>query len=280
MIDLAPYRIEGPALISFSGGRTSAMMLKRIVEAHGGQLPDDIIVGFANTGKEAEATLRFVHEVETRWGVRVHWIEFQTDLRSVGPAGRFVEVGYNSASRAGEPFERLIERKQMVPTVTTGRSCTERLKVMALQDLVEAKLGLVPGQFVEVIGFRSDEDDRRKRLTATARNEARRFAFPLLSAGVRKADVFAFWAAQPFDLDLPRGFGNCDHCPFVGLKNRIARARRDPAGVAQWAKWELAKGVHMGKTYSFVEVLGLVAQSPELLPDDDADVECVGFCGS
>jgi hypothetical protein len=36
----------------------------------------------------------------------------------------------------------------------------------------------------------------------------------------------------------------------------------------------------MGKTYSFVEVLGLVAQSPELLPDDDADVECVGFCGS
>jgi len=50
-------------------------MLWNILQAHGGALPADIRVCFANTGKEREETLRFVHECETRWGVRVHWIE-------------------------------------------------------------------------------------------------------------------------------------------------------------------------------------------------------------
>jgi hypothetical protein len=94
-----PYLIKGPALISFSGGRTSAYMLKMILDAHGGTLPDDVHVCFANTGKEREETLRFVHECASRWNVRVRWLEFATDLRSVGAAGRFEEVGYNSASR-------------------------------------------------------------------------------------------------------------------------------------------------------------------------------------
>lgn len=71
----SPFYITGPALISFSGGRTSAYMLFMILCAHGGVLPDDVYVVFANTGKEREETLRFVHEVEVRWGVRVWWIE-------------------------------------------------------------------------------------------------------------------------------------------------------------------------------------------------------------
>ena len=45
-----PYLIHGPALISFSGGRTSGYMLKKILDAHSGLLPDDVHVTFANTG--------------------------------------------------------------------------------------------------------------------------------------------------------------------------------------------------------------------------------------
>ena len=52
-----PYLISEPTCISFSGGRTSAYMLHRVLEANEG-LPDDAIVTFANTGKEEEATLR------------------------------------------------------------------------------------------------------------------------------------------------------------------------------------------------------------------------------
>lgn len=71
------YLIKGPALISFSGGRTSAYMLHEILKAHGGTLPNDVVVAFANTGKEREETLRFVHECASRWGVYVHWVEWR-----------------------------------------------------------------------------------------------------------------------------------------------------------------------------------------------------------
>ena len=58
---MSEYRVEGPALISFSGGRTSGFMLWHILDAYDGKLPDDVHVCFANTGKEREETLRFVH---------------------------------------------------------------------------------------------------------------------------------------------------------------------------------------------------------------------------
>lgn len=272
----SPYKIEGPALISFSGGRTSAYMLWHILDAHGGELPGDVYVAFANTGKEREETLRFVHECATRWGVRVRWLEFLSERKSAGPCGRFAEVGYNSASRDGEPFNRLIEQKKALPSTIRGRWCTDYLKVRTLQDFM-ATNGLVPGQYSEIIGIRADEAHRAARLRERERNIARDIATPLIERGVRKDDVLAFWEAQPFNLTLPRGYGNCDHCPFVGLKNRIARARFDPAGTFWWAKHEQERRFAMGRE-SMVEVLGMVASQPELIPDEYADAECGLWC--
>ena len=272
-----PYLITGPALISFSGGRTSAYMLKMILDAHGGTLPDDVHVCFANTGKEREETLRFVHECGTRWGVTINWLEYVTDLASAGPEGRIQEVGYNSASRQGEPFDRMIERKQAIPSTVTGRWCTDFLKVRTLQDYM-ATLGFAPGEYCEVIGIRADEAARAVRLRARARNVASHIATPLIEAGVRKDGVLAFWDGQDFDLALPRGYGNCDHCPFVGTKNRIARARFDPPGTLWWAAHEKVRGFSMGHTFSVVEILGMAANEPQLLPDDNADAECGLWC--
>ena len=42
-----PYRVPRPAVISFSGGRTSGFMLKKILDAYAGRLPGDIAVVFA-----------------------------------------------------------------------------------------------------------------------------------------------------------------------------------------------------------------------------------------
>jgi 3'-phosphoadenosine 5'-phosphosulfate sulfotransferase (PAPS reductase)/FAD synthetase len=67
---LNPYKIEGPAVISFSGGRTSAYMLRKVLDAHEGELPPDVFVVFADTGKERPETLDFVRECSKRWGVR------------------------------------------------------------------------------------------------------------------------------------------------------------------------------------------------------------------
>ena len=58
-----PYKIPTPALISFSGGRTSGFMLWNILNAYDGKLPEDIHVVFANTGKEANETLDFIDDL-------------------------------------------------------------------------------------------------------------------------------------------------------------------------------------------------------------------------
>jgi len=274
-----PFLIKGPALVSFSSGRSSAMMLGKMVEAHGGRLPDDVFVAFANTGRELEPSLRFAHDCATHWGVHIHWLEFVTNLQSVPASERFVEVGYNSASRNGEPFDRLIARKQALPT-GLHRWCTEFLKVKVLFDFAES-IGLgKPGDFTEVIGLRADEKPRIVRLREDARNEARTLAFPLSTAGIVKGNVFSYWKLQPFDLQLERGFGNCDECPFIGLKARIARAQRRPANCEWWAQHELARGHIFGKEHSVVEVLGFAAASPTLPLNDDHDAECGTWCPS
>jgi 3'-phosphoadenosine 5'-phosphosulfate sulfotransferase (PAPS reductase)/FAD synthetase len=68
-----PFIIDEPTCISFSGGRTSAYMLWRILQANKG-LPEEAIVCFANTGKEDEATLKFVKDCQDNWDVEINWL--------------------------------------------------------------------------------------------------------------------------------------------------------------------------------------------------------------
>ena len=275
-----PFLIHGPALISFSGGRTSAYMLWRILQAHGGVLPDDVIVAFANTGREHEETLRFVYECGSRWRVNIVWLEFVTDLASVGPAGRIAEVGLNSASRNGEPLDRLIARKQSLFSTLRGRWCTDFAKVRTLTDYMATR-GYEPGQYAEVIGFRADEYDRVVELPLKPRNVDRKFSFPLAKAGIRKADVEAFFAANDFDLELKKGRGNCDHCPFLSDKARIARARLYPETLSWWKAHEVARNFAFGRM-SIAEIEAHIAANPLLIPveidDDEPDADCIGWC--
>src|SRR5262249_19633664 len=55
-----PFRLAEPFVVSFSGGRTSGYMLRRILDAFAGRMPDGGKVIFCNTGKERPETLDFV----------------------------------------------------------------------------------------------------------------------------------------------------------------------------------------------------------------------------
>jgi hypothetical protein len=77
-------------------------MLWRVLEAHQMSLPPEAVVCFANTGKEDEATLRFVQDCSEQWNVPITWLEFR-DTEEL-----FKIVDFDSASRNGEPFEALI----------------------------------------------------------------------------------------------------------------------------------------------------------------------------
>ena len=119
-----PFKIDGPTCISFSGGRTSAYMLWRVLQSNGG-LPDEAKVCFANTGKEDEATLRFVRDCAVNWQVPITWLEFRDN------DAKFEVVDFESASRNGEPFMALIRKRNYLPNPVT-RFCTVELKVRTI----------------------------------------------------------------------------------------------------------------------------------------------------
>jgi 3'-phosphoadenosine 5'-phosphosulfate sulfotransferase (PAPS reductase)/FAD synthetase len=271
-----PFHIEGPALISFSGGRTSAYMLHRIVDAHGGTLPADVVVAFANTGKERPETLRFVHECATRWAAPVRWVEWRP-----GRPG-FEQVGFNSASRNGEPFKVLIDSKQRLPN-GHERWCTEFLKVKPMFALMRSTLGLEPGAYTETIGLRHDEGHRILKGLERAETDNRRVAYPLAKAHITKADVMAFWRAQSFDLGLQPHEGNCDLC-FMKGKGLRKRIIRDSPGVAGWwADREREQGGWFDKRDTVAELVAQVRAAPGLFDpadDDEHDVECGLSCAT
>jgi 3'-phosphoadenosine 5'-phosphosulfate sulfotransferase (PAPS reductase)/FAD synthetase len=211
-----PYRLpEGNVCVSFSGGRSSSYMLKQILLANPEAVEDPrFAVVFCNTGREIPETLDFVQECQTRFGIRIHWIEW------VPPEeGYYRIVNHNSASRDGEPFKRMIEAhikrrdgsigRRPLPN-PVSRICTTNLKLRLKLHYVRRELGWKT--FTNAIGFRGDEMHRVARAPASAQPGETIWA-PMAEAGTTKEDVIRFWRDQDFDLMLrDEKLGNCDLC--------------------------------------------------------------------
>lgn len=286
-----PFAVVGPALVAFSGGRTSAYMLRRILDAHHGKLPADVHVTFANTGKEREETLRFVHECGSRWGVRINWLEWRSRLKSVPVERRFEIVGYNSASRNGEPFAALIESKKAVPNAV-ARWCTEHLKMQVMADFMEA-LGYA--HWTNVVGLRNDE--MRRVAKKAAQNQTGTLPWtsimPLVRTGITRRDVCRFWFGQDrIDLtipaaQLPQGFdlglesweGNCDDCMLKPWAVLVHQERLRPGTADWWSEQEERTGARFVTEYSFADVQREVVRSPLLVPLEPDDLDRDSECG-
>ena len=234
-----PFRIEGPASISFSGGRTSGYMLWRILQAHGGTLPDDVRVMFANTGKEMPETLDFVQECSVRWNVPITWVEYRSKID--GEKQRAV-VTHATASRNGEPFSALIQDRNYLPNPVT-RFCTSEMKIRTMHWHIRS-FGWEAWD--TCIGIRADEQRRVGKIKARGHSTEGSFetmVMPLVEAGIVVADVGRFWAAQPFDLRLPNMngrtmHGNCDLCFLKGSKQIYALIREQPKRAIWWIEQE------------------------------------------
>ena len=126
------FDLDTPGCISFSGGRTSGYMLRQILDFYGGTLPKDVRVVFSNTGKEMNATLDFVRDCEINWNVKIDWVEWHESKK-------FVMVNHNSASRNGEPYDKLITKRKFLPNPVT-RYCTSELKIKVMKEWKSAIL--------------------------------------------------------------------------------------------------------------------------------------------
>lgn len=321
-----PFICDAPHAIHFSGGRTSGLMLRRHLDAHGGTLPEDVRVLFCNTGKEREETLDFVERCSREWSVPVTWLEYRyepeepgdqgievteevestvwepddnDELQEVGrarhtvtrvvgkrrPKGRhsFVVVDHATASRNGEPFEQAIQARGFLPNVV-ARFCTVEMKIRTAKRYLKS-LGWE--HWTSSIGLRADEPARVARLMGTNRHSNEDPEAPLHKAGIMRADVEAFWRAQPFDLGLMPHEGNCDLC-FLKGRSRIERVMHDRPDLAEWwiAMEEKVKLSKSARNASFradrprYRVMLKQVQEQPMLPGLDEDeplIDCM--CG-
>jgi 3'-phosphoadenosine 5'-phosphosulfate sulfotransferase (PAPS reductase)/FAD synthetase len=235
---MSPYKISGTTVVSFSGGRTSAYMLRQVLDNN--EDLSDLVVTFANTGKEHPATLEFVRECAERWSVPIVWLEFRDN-----EAGHEV-VDFASASRQDEPFEALIRKRKYLPNPVT-RFCTIDLKIRIIHKYLRS-LGLSTEESpVDMMtGIRADEPRRvvkiRHRKT-TSESKWATMLMPLADAGVGVQDVTDFWASQRFDLMLPTINGRtlegtCDLCFLKGAKQVYSIIASDRPKAEWWARME------------------------------------------
>ena len=283
-----PFLIKGPAVIKFSGGRTSAYMLRMILDAHSGTLPSDVVTIFNNTGKERLETLDFVERLSQRWNVPVVWLEYCTKRVKWGRQKwlhTFKVVDYATASRNGEPFNMLIEACSSLPN-QHQRKCTGELKVRATDRYVHEVLHW--NDYDVVLGLRYDEPRRVANALAGIATEQTLFGereyktdkngdeieggvpvCPLHQARITKEEINRFWQAERagmpleewlalpradrpgFDLELLPDHGNCDLCFLKGVKKTVA-IMADRPDLTQWwiAKEETPLGTEQ-KLHTF-----------------------------
>lgn len=233
------FLMSGPTTISVSGGRTSGFLLAKILEAHGGTLPQDCHAVFANTGKERPQTLEFVREMSLRWGVPIRWVEWRTEKTD---KKQWEEVDFHSASRNGEPFAALIDEKKYLPNFRT-RICTQHLKIMTMHRFLKEALGFT--EWTSVVGIRYDERRRWRILGIDPKTPEETKIGPLVSAKISKPEILAWWKNQEFDLKLGPNQSNCDLCFLKGKRLTLETIRENP----EFADWWIAQEDRMNARF-------------------------------
>jgi 3'-phosphoadenosine 5'-phosphosulfate sulfotransferase (PAPS reductase)/FAD synthetase len=279
-----PFEINTPTCISFSGGRTSAYMLYKVLEAAGGKLPDEAIVCFANTGKENEATLRFVQDCSERWNVPITWLEY---CEADETKDRWKLVNFETASRNGEPFEALIRRRNYLPN-PVSRFCTVELKVRTIHRYLKEN-GWT--EWDSMLGIRADEQRRLAKIGNQDYGKHEEKIAPLGRIGVTKETVGEFWRNQEFDLGLPNMngvtmHGNCDLCFLKGGAQVLSLITEKPERAVWWAKMEAlalalaskpSGAVFRSDRPSYASMLKFSADQKDMFDPNEETISC--FCG-
>ena len=208
--------------VSFSGGRSSAIMTRLVIEACVNRPDIEIAVVFANTGAEHTETLSFVERCQKQWGFPVTWVEAEINPEhGKGVRHRIVDSG--TASRTGRPFRDFVA-KHGVPSRAQPQ-CTTRLKILPMESFIKRGLGWQRGKYHTCIGIRADEIDRM-----SVRQEELGILYPLIDCDVVKEQVKALMRATGFDLNLPGDhYGNCVTCYKKTKRKLLTIAQDDPS---------------------------------------------------
>lgn len=227
-------------IVSFSGGRTSAYMLYWIFNIWDKREEFEIIVVFANTGKETSGTLVFVNKCSWMWGIPIIWVEATHKDENGKPHSKrgwkvkHRVVDYFTAARAQRkikggytetPFEEMISVLG-IPS-TNAPFCSKQLKKAAIESYAKS-IGWK--DYYIAIGLRTDE---KKRINAKFKEQKILYPF-IFESPQNKASINDWWSKNDFDLENDIDLGNCDQCWKKDLPRLCRNARNYPETFDWW----------------------------------------------
>lgn len=279
-----PYKLTGPTCLSFSGGRTSAYMLWMVLQSNTAEdIERWLVVCFANTGKEEEATLRFVRECAVRWSVPIVWLEYVSKREPP----LYEIVSFERASRAGEPLLRAFGEHNVLPN-PVARYCTAETKIRTIRRYLLDVHRWDGDDFDMLLGIRADEPRRVAKLSSsTDARDGVRLA-PLARASVTAEMVGEFWRQQEFDLELPNMggktmHGNCDLCFLKPAAQVQALIKEKPERAIWWAEVETRLTTNgmparfRNDRPSYAQMAAFARDQRDMFDEDEEAIAC--FCG-
>ena len=153
------------------------------------------------------------------------------------------------------------------------RFCTTELKIHPITRYM-ASIG--HEEFQTFAGIRADEPRRVVKLRETLHA-------PLAIAGVRQADVQAFWKANSFDLgiefrDKVTPLGNCDLCFMKGGNQLMSIIQREPNRAIWWAEQEKKIGGRFSKDRpDYSQMMTFGKNQTDMFDQNEETIAC--FCG-
>lgn len=183
-------------VISLSGGQTSAYMLYLLLKR--GEKIDAVV--FMNTGLEHPKTIKFLKDIQEKWGVKIICLEskvFHQERKASGYSVVSIDKLHMGTDIAKEVVKKYGSFGMGFP------HCTRELKVNPFKAW---KKDHFP-ESLTAIGIRVDEIDRMNE-----KAEKEKLTYPLIRMGVTKKEVDSFFENNSFKLEIPHYLGNCLGC--------------------------------------------------------------------
>ena len=201
-------------IVSFSGGRSSALLVYLMKKQH----PDTDFV-FMDTGAEHPKTYEFVKNVVKYFDINLTCLRVVVNPE-LGSGNSYRIISLDELQQDLQPF-RDVCYKYGTPYIH-GAFCTRTMKLEPFTRYCNDKYG--KSNYQTWLGIRTDEPRRLKVKDG--------YSYLADICDFDKQDVINWWKKQPFDLDLPEHLGNCVFCIKKGI-NKIALATRDEPKMAE-----------------------------------------------
>lgn len=214
---------------SVSAGYSSVMMAIKMREWY----PDaDMVNIMANTSKEREESLVFMHECDRHYNLNLVWVE--ADINPENREGtRHIVKTFETLTRDGSVFEKGI-KKYGIPSVV-NKWCNRELKLNPIHDYIKSIGWGKFGDYHTAIGFRIDEIDR---MSGKEIRDKHKLLYPLIEHNIDQRERNRFWAQQPIQIGMSAYKGNCDMCFEKTNRKLCTIFKEEPEYIRWWLEME------------------------------------------